>query len=140
MLELGKRKPPPPKTLLDRIKDIEREEQERSNWFEEKLKALREETKKVISEETHTSMLTRNQPKSTIIGAKEYRPEEENKRLAIYHHYAKKYKIPYVVEGRKQNLKDVVKAIHAYEMKNRDKIIKEKRLDPVTKTLGLYIF
>ena len=77
--------------------------------------------------------------KSEIIGAKEYVRDEAPSKLRVYTHYAKKYGIPYTTGNHKKTLEEIVRAIHEYEMKNRDKIIARREIDPLTKTYGLYI-
>lgn len=120
-------------SMLDRFKEIEKEKEKKDLWFEDKLKALRAETRKVVKLEE------KNQPKSTIIGAKEYSKDTAPDKIRVYMHYAKKYGIPFVREGHKKTIENVVREIHKYEMEHRGEIIKRGVIDPVTKTYGLYI-
>lgn len=142
MLERGKRVLAENKTLLDAYRDIQARQKKEENWFEEKLKKLRDETREIVSkteEEYGEKYLTKNQAKSQIIGAKEYVRDEAPDKLKVYTHYARKYGIPFVQDKHKKTLEQIVRDIHSYEMKNRDDIIKRRELDPLTKTYGLYI-
>lgn len=121
------------KSLLERSQEIQKENEKKDRWFEDKLKALREETRKVVRLET------KNQPKSTIIGAKEYRTDNAPDKSKVYLHFAKKYGIPFVREGKKKTLENVVREIHKYEMEHKSDIIRKGVIDPVSKTYGLYI-
>ena len=146
MIERGKKVLAENKTLLDAYRDIQARQKKEENWFEDKLRKLREQTYQVIKEtEEETAKayadkyLTKNQGKSEIIGAKEYVRDEAPDKLKVYTHYARKYGIPFVQDRHKKTLEQIVRDIHAYEMKNRDDIIKRRQLDPLTKTYGLYI-
>jgi hypothetical protein len=143
MLERGKRlnKEKPVRSLLEAYSDIIKRKEHEDRWFEDKLKLLRQQTRDIIlDEEQHANKyLTKNQLKSSIIGAKEYIRDEAPNKMKVYSHFAKKYGIPYVSGNHKRTLEEIVRAIHEYEMKNRDKIIARRELDPLTKTYGLYI-
>jgi 2-oxo-4-hydroxy-4-carboxy--5-ureidoimidazoline (OHCU) decarboxylase len=143
MLERGRKlnKEKPVRSLLEAYGDIIKQKERDDRWFEDKLKMLRQQTKDVIlNEEQHAEKyLTKHQRRSEIIGAKEYVRDEAPNKLRVYSHYAKKYGIPYVSGTHKKTLEEIVRAIHEYEMKNRDKIIARRELDPLTKTFGLYI-
>jgi hypothetical protein len=143
MLDKGRRlnKEKPVRTLLEAYSDIIKQKERDDRWFEDKLKLLRQQTKEVIlNEEQHANKyLTKNQLKSEIVGAKEYVKDTAPDKLRVYTHYAKKYGIPYTTGNHKRTLEEIVRAIHEYEVKNRDKIIASRVLDPITKTYGLYI-
>ena len=143
MLDKGKRlvKEKPVRTLLEAYSDIIKQKERDDRWFEDKVKALRQQTREIfLDQEDHANKyLTKNQRKSEIIGAKEYRKDEAPDKMRVYIHYAKKYGIPYSIGTHKKTLEDIIKDIHGYEMKNRDLIIKKNQLDPLTKTYGLYI-
>jgi len=143
MLERGKRliKEKPVRTLIEAYSDIIKQKERDDKWFEDKVRALRQQTKEVfLSEEQHANKyLTKEQSKSQIIGAKEYRRDDAPDKMRVYIHYAKKYGIPYSSGNHKKTLEEIIKDIHAYEMKNRDLIIKNRQIDPMTKTYGLYI-
>ena len=143
MLDKGRRlvKEKPVRTLLEAYSDIIKQKERDDRWFEDKVKALRQQTKEIFLDEDEQARkyLTKNQSKSEIIGAKEYRKDEAPDKMRVYIHYAKKYGIPYSIGTHKKTLEDIIKDIHAHEMKYRDLIIKKNQLDPLTKTYGLYI-
>lgn len=128
------------KTLLEAFIEKQKKQEKDDNWFEEKLRKLREDTRELFltEEEYAKKYLTKDQSKSQIIGAKEYIQKAPDE-MKVYSHYARKYGIPYVKDKHKKTLADLVRDIHTYEMKHRDEIIRKKVLDPVTKTYGLYI-
>jgi len=142
MLDRGRKlnKEKPVRSLLEAYSDIIKQKERDDKWLEEKLRLLRQQTKDVIlNEEQHAKLLTKNQMRSEIIGAKEYVRDEAPSKLRVYSHFAKKYGIPYSTGTHKKTLEEIVRAIHEYEMKNRDRIIAGRQLDPLTKTYGLYI-
>ena len=142
MLERGRKlnKEKPVRSLLEAYSDIIKQKERDDKWLEEKLRLIRQQTKDVIlNEEQHAKLLTKNQMRSEIIGAKEYVRDEAPSKLRVYSHFAKKYGIPYSTGTHKKTLEEIVRAIHEYEMKNRDRIIARREIDPLTKTYGLYI-
>jgi len=142
MLEKGSLPPRENKTLLEAYQDLERQRKQKETWFDEKLRALRKDKRDVFYENPEAyglAHLTKNQMKSEIIGAKEYQKDTAPNKQMVYAHYAKKYHIPYTVEGKKKTMEQLVRDIHKYEMTHQAEIISRKVLDPVTKTYGLYI-
>ena len=121
------------KTLLDRFIEIEDLRTKEDRIFEDKLKKLRDEASKEIK------LNEKHQPKSEVIGSKEWNLSSKPNKQSIYSHYASKYNIPYSNGKVKKTIEELVRDIHAYEMKHRDKIVKGKIIDPVTGTYGLYI-
>jgi hypothetical protein len=79
------------------------------------------------------------QPKTEIIGALEYDPSTDRERMMKkYDYYARKYKIPLLIEGKKRTMKEIASDIHKYEMKNIKKLMRQG-IDINTKEIGMYI-
>lgn len=53
-------------------------------------------------------------------------------------HYAQKYKIKFFEAGRRKNYKDLAHDIHEFELKNKNKLLKQP-LDKEYKEFGMYI-
>jgi len=143
---LLERKPIEPKvnkTLIEIGQRVRAEQDKAEKVFEEKLKRIREEGIK-LARQYRTRKDVKKTEKimrpSDIIGvgktgkADEDKPEVKNKHI----HYAKKYGIPFEVNGIRRTYEDLLRAIRAYEETNIYNIMRVG-VDSKTKEYGMYI-
>jgi hypothetical protein len=75
-------------------------------------------------------------PSEELLGSLKAKPNVVG--YSSYAYFAKKYKIPLIIDGRKKTMKELSESIHKYEMKHKNKIFK-KGIDENTGTYGLYL-
>jgi hypothetical protein len=130
-------------TLIEVGKRIKLEQDKAHRQYEEKIKTIRQKGIET-ARQYRTSKEVKKEQKimrpSDIIGvgktgiADEDKPKVKDKHI----HYAKKYGIPFEVNGYRRTYEDLLKAIKAYEESNINNIMK-KGLDKKTKEYGMYI-
>lgn len=142
---LLEREPIEPKvkvTLLDIGERIQREQDKAEKVFEEKLKTIRQEGLK-LARQYRTAKDIKKEEKimkpSDIIGIGKTGGKEDKKEIKNKHiHYAKKYGIPFEVDGVRRTYEDLLRAIKAYEEANIYNIIRSG-YDKKTEEYGMYI-
>jgi hypothetical protein len=111
--------------------------EEREKQYKELIKTLMGNEKRKLKKNIFGNYV---QPTVSIIGHKEYQPEETPKEKALkkYWYYAKKYKINMHKDGRTKTPIELAKKIHEYELKNAKKLIRNG-YDKNTGEIGMYL-